>query len=134
MWKLALRSTFDRAWPSGSSGVRRFFVPFQVALSLVLVVFAALLGSTCGAACARMTPDTRREDVYFFITDCQPHPAEGRGALAALPAHDGADASDAGDCLVRAWRRFRRCFDWAMTEKFVTERRWWRKAQPACRR
>jgi ABC-type antimicrobial peptide transport system permease subunit len=42
-----LRGTQTRV-AKGSSGARRFFVPFQVALSLVLVVVAALLGSTIG--------------------------------------------------------------------------------------
>jgi predicted permease len=79
----ALRGTRSRVAP-GSSGVRRFFVPFQVALSLVLVVVAALLGSTLvhlrtGAS------GYRTENVVFYITDFNRIPQ--KGAAAVLPLY-----------------------------------------------
>jgi predicted permease len=63
----ALRSSHSRI-ALGSVGVRRFFVPFQVALSLALIVVAALLGSTV----ARLRTDNsgyRTENVFFYIAD-----------------------------------------------------------------
>ena len=64
----------------GSSGARRFFVPFQVALSLVLVVVAALLGST---VVHLRTGDSgyRTKDVYFYITDFNRIPQKGAALL-----------------------------------------------------
>ena len=43
--EMALRSSNPRT-SAGGAGLRNFFVPFQVALSLALVVVAALLGTT----------------------------------------------------------------------------------------
>ena len=73
----ALRSSRRGATgASGSAGVRRFFVPFQVALSLALVVVAALLGSTV----VRLRTDNsgyRTENVVFYITDFNRLPQKG---------------------------------------------------------
>jgi len=74
-----LRGT-PNARGKGSSGARRFFVPFQVALSLVLVVVAALLGSTV----VRLRTDDsgyRTKDVYFYITDFNRIPQKGAALL-----------------------------------------------------
>jgi predicted permease len=74
-----LRATQARV-AKGSSGARRFFVPFQVALSLVLVVVAALLGSTV----MRLRTDDsgyRTKDVYFYITDFNRIPQKGAALL-----------------------------------------------------
>jgi predicted permease len=59
-----------------SSGVRRFFVPFQVALSLVLFVFAVLLGSS---VLRLRTNDSgyQTRGVYFFVTDWNRIPQKG---------------------------------------------------------
>jgi predicted permease len=74
-----LRGTQSRV-ARGSSGARRFFVPFQVALSLVLVVVAALLGSTMVHL---RTDDSgyRTRDVYFYITDFNRIPQKGAELL-----------------------------------------------------
>jgi predicted permease len=74
-----LRGTQTRV-AQGNSGARRFFVPFQVALSLVLVVVAALLGSTV----VRLRTDDsgyRTKDVYFYITDFNRIPQKGAALL-----------------------------------------------------
>jgi predicted permease len=71
----ALRSSHSRMAP-GSAGVRRFFVPFQVALSLALVVIATLLGSTV----VRLRTENsgyRTENVIFYITDFNRLPQKG---------------------------------------------------------
>jgi predicted permease len=74
-----LRGTQTRV-AQGSSGARRFFVPFQVALSLMLVVVAALLGST---VVRLRTEDSgyRTKDVYFYITDFNRIPQKGAALL-----------------------------------------------------
>lgn len=63
-----------------SSGVRRFFVPFQVALSLVLFVFAVLLGSS---VLRLRTNDSgyQTQGVYFFVTDWNRIPQKGADLL-----------------------------------------------------
>ena len=56
--------------------MRRFFVPLQVALSLALVVVAALLGSTV----VRLRTDNsgyKTENVLFYITDFNRVPQKG---------------------------------------------------------
>ncbi len=76
----ALRGTQSRMAP-GSAGVRRFFVPLQVALSLVLVVVAALLGSTV----VRLRTDNsgyKTENVIFYITDFNRVPQKGADLIA----------------------------------------------------
>ena len=77
--EVGLRGTQARV-AKGSSGARRFFVPFQVALSLVLVVVAALLGST---VVHLRTNDSgyRTKDVYFYITDFNRIPQKGAALL-----------------------------------------------------
>ncbi|HEY3991212.1 MAG TPA: ABC transporter permease [Acidobacteriaceae bacterium] len=63
----AMRSCSSRM-ASGNAGARRFFIPFQVALSLALVVVAGLLGSTV----VRLRTDRsgyRTENVSFYIAD-----------------------------------------------------------------
>ncbi|MGA9718728.1 MAG: ABC transporter permease [Acidobacteriaceae bacterium] len=80
----ALRGTHSRMAP-GSGGVRRFFVPLQVALSLALVVLAALLGSTV----VRLRTDNsgyRTKNVLFYITDFNRVPQKGAD-LVALYRH-----------------------------------------------
>jgi hypothetical protein len=60
----------------GNAGVRRFFIPFQVSLSLVLVVVAALLGSTV----VRLRTDNsgyRTAHVFFYIADFNRVPQKG---------------------------------------------------------
>jgi predicted permease len=65
----------------GSAGVRRFFVPLQVALSLALVVVAALLGSTV----VRLRTDNsgyKTDNVLFYITDFNRVPQKGADLIA----------------------------------------------------
>jgi predicted permease len=66
-FETALRSTRSRAG-GGSSGARRIFIPFQVALSLALVVVAALLGAT---VVHLRTEDAgfRMQNVIFYYAD-----------------------------------------------------------------
>ena len=63
----ALRSTHPRA-SVGSAAARRIFIPFQVALSLALVVVAALLGAT---VVHLRTEDSgfRMQNVIFYYAD-----------------------------------------------------------------
>jgi predicted permease len=63
----ALRSTHPRA-SAGSAAARRIFIPFQVALSLALVVVAALLGAT---VVHLRTEDAgfRMQNVIFYYAD-----------------------------------------------------------------
>jgi predicted permease len=71
----AMRSSSSRM-ASGNAGARRFFVPFQVALSLALVVVAALLASTV----VRLRTDNsgyQTENVLFYITDFNRVPQKG---------------------------------------------------------
>lgn len=71
----AMRSSSSRM-AGDSAGARRFFIPFQVALSLALVVVATLLGSTV----VRLRTDDsgyRTEDVSFYIADFNRIPQKG---------------------------------------------------------
>lgn len=63
----ALRSTHPRA-TGGGAAARRIFIPFQVALSLALVVVAALLGATIVHL---RTDDSgfRMQNVIFYYAD-----------------------------------------------------------------
>ena len=77
----ALRSSHPRT-SAGGRGLRNFFVPFQVALSLALVVVASLLGATV----ARLLTDNsgyRTDNVIFALTDFLRIPEKG-DALVAL--------------------------------------------------
>ena len=76
----ALRGSSSRMAP-GNSGPRSFFVPFQVAVSLALVVVAALLASTM----VRLRMDSsgyRTENVLFYITDFNRVPQKGADLVA----------------------------------------------------
>ena len=77
----ALRSSNSRT-SAGGAGLRNFFVPFQVALSLTLVVVAALLGTTVTRL---LTEDSgyRIDNVVFALTDFLRVPQKGE-ALVAL--------------------------------------------------
>ena len=77
----ALRNSHPRA-STGGSGLRNFFVPFQVALSLTLVVVASLLGTTIARL---LTEDSgyRTDNVVFILTDFLRVPEKGE-ALVAL--------------------------------------------------
>lgn len=71
----ALRSSGPRAG-GGSAGARRLLIPFQVAMSLALVVIATLLGSTV----VRLRTDNsgyRTANVLFYITDFNRLPQKG---------------------------------------------------------
>ena len=76
-----LRSSRPRALVS-SSGLGNFFVPFQLALSLTLVVVAALFGTTITHL---LTEDSgyRTDNVFFALTDFLRVPEKG-DALVAL--------------------------------------------------
>jgi predicted permease len=66
---------------TGGVGLRNFFVPFQVALSLALVVVAALLGTTV----TRLLTENsgyRTEDVVFALTDFLRVPQKGEELVA----------------------------------------------------
>jgi predicted permease len=72
----ALRGSKRGTSQGTGASVRRFFVPFQVALSLALVVVAALLGST--VANLRMgDPGFRTKNVIFALTDFNRIPQKG---------------------------------------------------------
>jgi predicted permease len=76
-----LRSSHPRT-SVGGAGIRNFFVPVQVALSLTLVVVASLLGATV----ARLLTDGsgyRTDNVVFALTDFLRVPQKGE-ALVAL--------------------------------------------------
>jgi predicted permease len=79
--EMALRSSNPRASVAGA-GLRNFFVPFQVALSLTLVVVAALLGTTVTRL---LTEESgyRTDNVIFALTDFLRVPQKGE-ALVAL--------------------------------------------------
>ncbi len=64
----ALRGSNRGTSPGAGASVRRFFVPFQVAMSLALVVVAALLGSTV-ANLRMQDPGFRTKNVIFALTD-----------------------------------------------------------------
>jgi predicted permease len=71
----AMRSSSSRM-AGGNAGARRFLIPLQVALSLALVVVAALLGSTV----VRLRTDDsgyRTENVSFYIADFNRIPQKG---------------------------------------------------------
>ena len=77
----ALRSSHPRT-SAGGARLRNFFVPFQLALSLVLVVVAGLLGATV----ARLLTENsgyRTDNVIFALTDFLRIPQKG-DALVAL--------------------------------------------------
>jgi predicted permease len=77
----SLRSSHPGA-SIGGAGLRNFFVPFQVALSLALVVVAALLGATI----TRLLTENsgyRTDNVIFALTDFLRIPEKG-DALVAL--------------------------------------------------
>lgn len=77
----ALRSSNPRT-AAGSAGLRNFFVPFQVALSLTLIVVAALLGTTV----TRLLMENsgyRTDNVVFALTDFLRVPQKGE-ALVSL--------------------------------------------------
>ena len=77
----ALRSSHPRT-SAGGARLRNFFVPFQLALSLVLVVVAGLLGTTVARL---LTEDSgyRTDNVIFALTDFLRIPQKG-DALVAL--------------------------------------------------
>jgi predicted permease len=80
----ALRSSHPTG-SGGGSGLRNFFVPFQLALSLVLVVVAGLLGTTI----TRLLTENsgyRTDHVVFILTDFLRIPEKGE-ALVALYRH-----------------------------------------------
>ena len=60
----------------GGAGLRNFFVPFQVALSLTLVVVAALLGTTVTKLLTEQS-GYRTENVVFALTDFLRVPQKG---------------------------------------------------------
>ena len=71
----------NRRTSVGGAGVRRFFVPFQVALSLALVVVASLLGST--VAHLRMQDSGyKTRNVSFYIADFNRLPEKGNDLVA----------------------------------------------------
>jgi predicted permease len=76
-----LRSSQSRVH-LGAAGLRNCFVPFQLALSLTLVVVAALFGTTITHL---LTEDSgyRTDNVFFALTDFLRVPEKG-GALVAL--------------------------------------------------
>jgi predicted permease len=76
----ALRNKNSRTL-TGGIGLRNFFVPFQVALSLALVVVAALLGTTV----VRLLTESsgyRTDDVVFALTDFLRVPQKGEELVA----------------------------------------------------
>lgn len=77
----SLRNSPSRT-SAGGAGLRNFFVPFQIALSLALVVVASLLGTTVARL---LTEDSgyRTENVIFVLTDFLRIPEKG-DALVAL--------------------------------------------------
>ena len=98
----ALRGTQSRMAP-GTAGVRRFFVPLQVALSLALVVVAALLGSTV----IRLRTDNsgyRTKNVLFYITDFNRVPQKGADLVALYRR------------LTAAWKNLPGVIDASVTE------------------
>ena len=97
----ALRSSNSRT-TAGGVGLRNFFVPFQVALSLALVVVAALLGTTVTYLLMENS-GYRTDTVVFALTDFLRVLAKGRYACGALSPHGGAVGRTArrgaGQCL-----------------------------------
>ncbi len=79
--EMALRSSNPRT-SAGGAGLRNFFVPFQVALSLTLVVVAALLGTTVARLLTEQS-GYRTENVIFALTDFLRVPQKGE-ALVSL--------------------------------------------------
>jgi predicted permease len=75
-----LRSSHPRA--SVSTGLRNFFVPFQLALSLTLLVIASLLGTTINRLLTESS-GYRIDNVAFALTDFLRIPEKGN-ALVAL--------------------------------------------------
>jgi predicted permease len=79
--EMALRSSNPRT-SAGSAGLRNFFVPFQVALSLTLVVVAALLGTTI-TRLLNESSGYKTTNVVFALTDFLRVPQKG-DALVSL--------------------------------------------------
>jgi putative ABC transport system permease protein len=80
-FEVGMRSSHRRVYTAGA-GLRNFFVPFQLALSLTLVVVAGLLGTTV----ARLLTENsgyRTDNVIFALTDFLRIPEKGE-ALVAL--------------------------------------------------
>jgi predicted permease len=100
----ALRSAHPRA-SVGSASLRRLFIPFQVALSLALVVVAALLGATV----VRLhTEDSgfRMQNVIFYYVDFGRLQQRGvdlltlyRRIMMGLEEKPGVDAASVTDIL-----------------------------------
>jgi predicted permease len=112
----ALRSSHSSAAP-GSAGVRRFFVPFQVALSLALVVIAALLGSTV----VRLRTDNsgyRTANVLFYITDFNRVPQKG-AELVALYRRMAARLEEQPGVIDASVAEIPPLLGWQDTEEFV---------------
>ena len=82
--EVARRSSNPRVSASGA-GLRSFFVPFQVALSLSLVVVAALLGTTVTRLLTEQS-GYRTDNVIFALTDFLRVPQKGE-ALVELYRH-----------------------------------------------
>ena len=77
----SLRNSHPRT-SAGGRGLRNLFVPFQVALSLALVVIASLLGATVARLLTENT-GYRTDNVIFALTDFLRIPEKG-DALVAL--------------------------------------------------
>lgn len=77
----ALRGSNRSTSAGAGASVRRLFVPFQVALSLALVVVAALLGSTV-ANLRLQDPGFRTENILFALTDFNRIPQKGDDLVA----------------------------------------------------
>jgi len=105
-----LRSSHPRA-SIGGGGLRNFFVPFQVALSLILVVVAALLGTTVTRL---LTDDSgyRIDNVIFALTDFLRVPEKGEALVGLyrrmaerIEEHPGVEqASVSGISPFLGWR------------------------------
>ncbi|HEX3471210.1 MAG TPA: ABC transporter permease [Silvibacterium sp.] len=77
--EMALRSSNPRT-SAGSAGLRNLFVPFQVALSLALVVVAALLGTTVTRLLSENS-GYRTDNVIFALTDFLRVPQKGEALV-----------------------------------------------------
>jgi predicted permease len=106
-----LRSLHPRV-PGGGSGIRNFFVPFQLALSLTLVVVAGLLGTT---TVRLLTEDSgyRTDHVIFALTDFLRVPEKGEalvslyrrmaGRMEELPGVEQASVAAISPFLTGRW-------------------------------
>jgi predicted permease len=77
--EVARRSSNPRVSAAGA-GLRNFFVPFQVALSLSLVVVAALLGTTVTRLLTEQS-GYRTDNVIFALTDFLRVPQKGEALV-----------------------------------------------------